>query len=136
MSGDQKTIAVLVGGPFDGVTLEPAPAGEVEEIILRTTSYFPSKPRDAVYRFDAVACLNLPRLIRGFIAGTRMLIYNHTGESALMKRIRALDVSTAQRSNEVNKLVADVQRLQVAVQKKDEKCRKCRERQKRKGRRP
>ena len=132
---EPRKIAVLVGGPFDGIALDPCPDGEVNEVILRRAGYLPV-PGDAAYRLDVAASLNVPRLIRGFTAGVRLVVFWYVAESELAGRVRAQDGELRLRSQEVDRLLGDVQRLRAAVRKKDEKCRKCRERRaKRKGER-
>jgi hypothetical protein len=77
----------LVGGPYDGVTLNLEPA-TVEQIVFRSTDYFPHGPRELLYRYSGGAWRFVP-----------------DGQSELIRRVQEQDATIARLDREVNELI-------------------------------
>jgi hypothetical protein len=106
-----RLILTFTGGPLDGARVEGVERA-YDEIILRTTEYYPRQPAEVVYR--RVATLPTKEIVQETIrTGCRCVAYVQAPESALVERVRNQDTWLKQAQDGLNELLAKYQRQQA-----------------------
>lgn len=116
MATEPKKLILLEGGPLDGATIEADPHLSIDEVIFRTTEYYPARPHEHIYRLVPWGALEPQRLAQGGITGVRVFPYRLAEKTALVARVEAQDVELQRLRGEVDKLIGEVQRLQDRLQ--------------------
>jgi DNA-binding response OmpR family regulator len=114
-----KDVVVLKGGPFDGAAFEIDHASHaVTEIVFRSTEYFPGNPREIVYRSQALEALAPEAIVKAVETGVRQWVFRPREQTEVMARLQAQDRDIKRLDGEVNRLLAELERVKKKTQRK------------------
>jgi hypothetical protein len=114
-----RDVVVLRGGPFDGATLEVDHADHaVNEIIFRTTEYFPASPREFVYRSHGLEVLQPEAMAKTYVTRVREWPFRSQEQSQVMERLQAQDKEIKRLSGYLSELVEENKRLKARLARK------------------
>jgi hypothetical protein len=114
-----RNVVILRGGPFDGASLAIEHAEHnVTEVIFRVTDYFPTSPREFLYRSHTLENLSVDSVAKTLQTGVREWTFRSAEQSQMMERIQAQDRDIKRLDGEVNRLLAELERLKARLARK------------------